>query len=198
MSGLPNLKVFPSIFKPVTPKPISSEPISPTPKPETPWITLNGKNVITKDGLELVKEFEGLYLSAYLDPVNVPTIAYGRTYYPNGKKVQLGDTCTKEEALEWLIYDLEHEGAKFVRAWVKRELTPNEWSALVSFIFNRGAGRFQEKLLGIVNQGDKEAAAECMKTYNWAGKPPKVLRGLTRRRYAEAAMFLGKNWRQFT
>ena len=44
-------------------------------------------------GLDIVKEAEGLRLSAYLCPAGIPTIGYGHT-----KGVKLGDTCTKEQA----------------------------------------------------------------------------------------------------
>lgn len=175
----------------------AEEPEIPTMELISPWIDYNGQKVITRDGLELVKHFEGLYLKSYLDPVGVPTIAYGRTVYPDGRKVQLNETCTEEQANDWLIIDLDKEGAKFVRAWIKRELKPYEWSALVSFTYNRGAGRFRENLVRLVNENKMSEAALCLKSYNWAGSSKKILPGLTRRRNAEAAMLLGDDWQQF-
>ena len=51
---------------------------------------------INDAGLELIKSFEALRLEAYLPtPDDVPTIGYGHT-----KGVQMGDTCTEEEAEE--------------------------------------------------------------------------------------------------
>ena len=41
---------------------------------------------ISKDGLELLKYFEGLSLVPYLCPAGIPTIGYGNTYYENNQK----------------------------------------------------------------------------------------------------------------
>lgn len=183
-------------------------PGSPIPIPR--FVFANGKNrpLITLAGLELVKHFEGCYLEAYLDSVKVPTIAFGRIVHPNGRKVRLGDRCTIQEAYAWLFEDLEREGAKYVAAFTLQPwlLADNQWSALVSFTYNRGAGRFNEKLDDLVDEGlrdgffnqkELEKVAETMRTYDYAGRPPRVLLGLKRRRYAEKAMFLGQDWEKF-
>ena len=52
---------------------------------------------ISEEGLCLIKKFEGCEMRAYTCAAGVPTIAYGRT-----KNVKMGDTCTKEQAEEWL------------------------------------------------------------------------------------------------
>jgi len=46
---------------------------------------------ISKEGLSLIKKFEGCKLEAYRCAADVPTIAWGRT-----KDVNMGDTCTQE------------------------------------------------------------------------------------------------------
>lgn len=157
--------------------------------------------IISKEGLDLVKHFEGCFLSAYLDPVGIPTIAYGRIDYPDGRRVQMGDTCTQEEADRWLLEDLEDEGAKYVRAWIKRPLKQYEWDALVSFTYNRGAGRFRERLVKLINDGKMLQAADCLLEYDWAinskTKKKTVLAGLTRRRKAERELFLGRVWEKY-
>ena len=48
-------------------------------------------------GLNLIKKYEGLRLSSYLCPAGVPTIGYGSTHYPNGKKVMLGEKLASEK-----------------------------------------------------------------------------------------------------
>ena len=152
--------------------------------------------MITDDGLELVKHFEGLYLNAYLDPVKIPTIGFGRIVYPDGTRVKMGDTCTKEQAEAWLVSDLNTEAAHYLRAWVKVEMKPHEWSALCSFVFNRGPKRFKE-ILPLVNEKKSQEVANSLLTYDWAmdNGEKKVLKGLARRRRAEAKMFLNENWR---
>lgn len=46
---------------------------------------------ISKNGIELIKRFEGLRLKAYQDSVGVWTIGYGWTQPVDGKKV--GPVC---------------------------------------------------------------------------------------------------------
>ena len=71
-------------------------------------------------------------MRAYLDAVNVPTIAYGRT-----KNVKLGDTCTKQQAEEWLLEEIK-EYENYVEDAVKVPLNQNQFDALVSWTYNLG------------------------------------------------------------
>ena len=83
-------------------------------------------------GLDIVKEAEGLRLSAYLCPAGIPTIGYGHT-----KGVKLGDTCTREQAEEWLENDF-FMAKQDVKAVVRVLLRENQLDALASFVFNLG------------------------------------------------------------
>lgn len=151
---------------------------------------------ITPPGLELIKHFEGCDLEAYIDPVGVPTIGYGRIVYPDGTKVRLGDDCTQDQADAWLLEDVENKAAKYVRNLkiVRNNLILwNQFDALVSFTFNRGAGRLRQ--LMEIPAEDLGDIANNLLSFNWAGKDKKVLEGLERRRYAEKFMFEGRNWK---
>ena len=53
-------------------------------------------------GIDLIKQFEGLELTAYHCSAGVPTIGYGHT-----RGVSLGDTCTEAQAEAMLVKDLE-------------------------------------------------------------------------------------------
>ena len=131
---------------------------------------------------EIEKEFEGCRFTAYKDSVGVWTIGYGHT-----KDVQPGDTCTQDEADEFLIDDL-HDALASVQNNVTVPLTDDELSALVDFVFNVGGTNFAHStLLRLLNAGDYEGAAQQFGRWNHAGAM--VLAGLTRRRAAEAAMF---------
>jgi len=48
-------------------------------------------------GIKLIQGYEGCELNAYKDAASPPviTIGWGTTRYPNGNKIQMGDTCTK-------------------------------------------------------------------------------------------------------
>lgn len=169
----------------------SGEPSAPTQPPKRDG-RYNEKLqlIINKAGFELVKHFEGCSLKAYLDSVKVPTIGWGRIVYPDGRKVKMGDTCTQQQADFWLFEDLEKEGARYVRSYVKTPLNENQFSALTSFTYNRGAGRLRE-LVKIHSD-----LAKGMLAYNWAGADHKYLEGLDRRRHAEVELFLGRDWRK--
>jgi len=54
--------------------------------------------------IELIIKYEGFEEKAYACPANVPTIGYGTTRYPDGRKVQYGETITKTERI--MIYCL--------------------------------------------------------------------------------------------
>ena len=68
-------------------------------------------------------------------------------------------------------------------------MNDNQFAALVSFVFNCGIGNFKRStLLRRVNAGDFAGAAREFPRWNKAGG--QVLKGLTLRREAEAALFM--------
>lgn len=139
---------------------------------------------ISLKGLNLIKEFEGLEIKAYKDSVGVVTIGYGST----GRHVSLGMTITKEQAEQLLKKDLERF-EKGVYELVKVPLNQNQFDAIVSFSFNLGLGNLKSStLLRKLNSLDYVGAANEFPRWNKAGGV--VLKGLTRRREAEKALFL--------
>lgn len=139
---------------------------------------------INPAGLELLKRFEGFREKAYLDVVGIPTIGYGFT-----KGVKLGDTITKQEAEKRLALELA-DYERCVNDNVNTVLNPNEFSALVCFVYNIGCGAFiRSTLLKLLNQGKKEQAAKQLLRWNKGGG--KTIPGLTNRRNAELKLFNG-------
>jgi len=142
--------------------------------------------MISDKGYELIREFEGLRLSAYPDPgtgAEPWTIGYGHT-----KGVRKGDTCTVEQAEAWLVEDAEEAWTGILKV-VKTPLSVNQLDALTSFVFNLEIGNFKSStLLRKINVGDFAGAAEEFLRWNKAAG--KVLPGLTRRRQKERALFL--------
>ena len=134
-------------------------------------------------GIALITEFEGFRSKAYLCPAGVPTIGYGFTL-----GVQLGDTITKEQAKRRLARELESYEAAVSRACTN-EPNQNEFDALVCFAFNVGIGGMRKSsVIKAHNRGDHQAAARAFSLWNKAGGV--VYAGLTRRRAAEAALYL--------
>ena len=137
---------------------------------------------INEKGLELVKEFEGCRLTAYLDPVGIWTVGFGNTSH--AKK---GQKITQTQAEAWLKEDLK-AAENAVEKWQAHySFNENEASALISFTFNCGAG----SLNNLVKNGSRTKAeiARYITLYN-KGINGKVLAGLTRRRKAEKELFL--------
>ena len=138
---------------------------------------------INEQGLELIKHFESLELKAYQDSVGVWTIGWGHT-----KGVQQGMEITEAEAETFLRTDL-NEFEQAVSDLVSVELDDNQFSALVSFVFNLGPTNFRNStLLRKLNQGDYEGAADQFKLWSKAGGVR--MKGLVRRRLSERNLFV--------
>lgn len=146
---------------------------------------------IPQAAVDLVKEFEGCRLSAYLDPVGIPTIGYGLTTGAlPGVVVQMGMTITQREADEYLERTLARFADQIWPAF-SRYPQPHQFGAMVSLAYNIGTGAFKKSTaLKRFNAGDTAGTTEAMLWWNKAGG--KVLRGLVRRREAEVALFLGE------
>jgi len=143
---------------------------------------------ISKVGLDHIKSYESLRLTAYLPTKHdVLTIGWGHT-----RGVTPGMTITKEKAEEFLLEDL---------AWVETcvnkavtvAMTQSQYDGLCGFVFNLGEGNFRSStMLKHINKGNWKAAATSMMQWN-KQKTPKgfiVLDGLTKRRAKEAKMLL--------
>lgn len=143
---------------------------------------------LNQRGKDLIKKFEGCKLTAYKCSAGVFTIGYGNTFYEDGTKVKQGDVITQQRA-EQLFDMIVNDFARKVDAFVKSNLSENNFSALVSFTFNVGIGNFQRStLLRKVNANPKDATipAEFRK---WVRANGEVLKGLVRRREAEAKLY---------
>ncbi|EMN1931792.1 lysozyme [Burkholderia ambifaria] len=136
-------------------------------------------------GIALIKQFEGLRLARYLDAVGKPTIGYGHLILPNERFTH---PLTPAEAEALLRRDLR--GAELnLRKLLHVPVTQQQFDALMSFVFNLGAGRLRSStLLRYLNAGARTRAADQFLVWNKAGGKP--LAGLTKRRQAERALFL--------
>ena len=141
----------------------------------------------SRRGIDLIKQFEGLELDSYQDVAGVWTIGYGHTETagPNQR-------ITEAEADQLLRQDLETR-ERSVADLTAAALNQNEFDALVSFVYNVGAGAYQGSTVRKrLNAGDRLGAADALLWWNKAtinGVLTEVP-GLTRRRAAERALFL--------
>lgn len=140
--------------------------------------------------LALIRRFEGLYLSPYLCPAGVPTVAFGATFYEDGARVTLHDAPVTRERAEALL--LWHVKTVYLPAVLKLcpaivHETPGRIAALIDWTFNLGAGQLKASTLRKrVNAGDWEDVPAQIRKWDKAGG--RVLRGLTIRREAEAQL----------
>jgi lysozyme len=138
---------------------------------------------LNDEGLDLIKQWEGLKLEAYLCPAGVWTVGYGHT-----DTTRPNMSISKSEAERLLRYDLDRF-IKAVNNLVKVDLTDNQFAALVSFCFNVGEGAFKRStLLRKLNTGDYDAVPSELARWNKAGG--KVVQGLTNRRAAETGLWV--------
>lgn len=134
-------------------------------------------------GLSLIVQFEGFRGEAYRDVVGVVTIGFGFT-----KGVKMGDKMTLTEARDKLKHEIVGYEQGVLSACTRKP-NQNQFDAFVCFAFNVGVAGFRKSsVLKAHNRGDFQAAARAFGLWNKAGG--KVWPGLTRRRAAEAALYL--------
>lgn len=139
-------------------------------------------------GIAVMHYFEDCKLAAYPDPATGGdpwTIGWGHT----GPEVRKGLKWTQAQADAALTADL----AKFERGvleLVQVGINQGQFDALVSFAYNCGLANLKAStLLRMVNACQFDDAAKQFGRWNRAAG--KVMKGLTRRRAAEACLFLG-------
>lgn len=141
---------------------------------------------ITKEGLELIKRFEGFEPEVYLDAAGYPTIGYGHLIRKDEGDMYAGGIS--EAAAEALLAKDVGFAERAVLRLIKVPLTDGQFDALVSFTFNLGGGALQRSTLRRkVNREEHEVVPRELRKWVWAGG--RKLRGLIRRRNAEAMLY---------
>lgn len=142
-----------------------------------------------RNGLLLIKFFEGFREKAYLCPAGIPTYGYGET-----SGVRLGMSITEPEALALLEKRYDEFEAQ-VLSLVRTHPTENQLGALTSFAYNLGIGNLKKSsLLRNFNLGKMDEAADGFLKWTYAKDPHTgelvVLPGLLKRRSAEKDLFV--------
>lgn len=137
------------------------------------------------EAADFIEKFEGRRLEAYLCAAGVWTIGVGHT-----GTVKAGDTCTDDEASEWLIDDIERQVA-YLRPYVNVTVTRGQFVALASLAFNVGGPYVVHKCPKLMRALNAEDWDECAFQFLDITKAAGVeLPGLVMRRKEEAALFL--------
>lgn len=141
-----------------------------------------------KSGIDIIKEFEGLYLKAYLDPVKIPTIGWGTIKYPDGSAVKIGHEISKAQAEEYLMHEVNQIVDRLEKL-IKFSINDNAFAALVSFVYNVGITAFSESTLFRRLKSGESISAVASEFDRWNKAGGNVLAGLVRRRKSERALF---------
>ena len=144
-------------------------------------------DTINSAGLALIKEWEGLRLTAYQCAAGVWTIGYGHTGTVDGKKIKKGMTITRAKADKLLQADVaefwDYVNNPYYVPLIGR-MGENQKAALTSFAFNCGANNLKT----LCKNRSLEEIADAILLYNKAGG--KVNAGLVARRKDERMLFL--------
>lgn len=137
----------------------------------------------------------GNFLS-YIDPVGIPTIAWGITFDENGNKVKIGEKWSyaraykhKQNILKKFLSDL-YKSSPILKGQSVRRV-----AAVLSWVYNLGIGNYNSSTFKKrIDSGDwNSAASECKKWNKGRVKGKLVeLKGLTRRRQVESDYILDR------
>ena len=138
----------------------------------------------------IAKHFEGYRARPYLCPARVPTIGFGSTRYPDGRKVNLSDPpISIDVALELLFNELTINEIKAIKYCPVLLSNDNRRAAITDFVYNLGAGRLQTSTLRRrINQQNWPAAKKELLKWVYGGG--RKLPGLVLRREAEAKFLM--------
>ena len=140
------------------------------------------------EGMDIIRHYEGFYETSYLCPSGIPTIGFGSCFYSDGTRVAMGDKpISREEASELLVYGLR-SAENAVARMVRTSLTINQFSSLVSLVYNIGSGRFMSSTIrSKLNRQDYTGARN--EFWKWRRSNGRIMRGLVLRRADEAKLF---------
>lgn len=157
--------------------------------------TQTGKDImqtITTAGVNMIAQFEGFSEKAYNDPPGSDTWSIGFGHQIQPGEPYMTQTITVEQGRTLLAQDTKN-AQNTVRGAITAPLTPSQFDALTSFVYNVGAGAFKSGTVPAkINSGDLAGAAATMRQYNKVRNPQGVLVAndtLTSRRNAEASAF---------
>ena len=137
---------------------------------------------VSREGLLLIKSFEGFRPRTVRRRDGVPVIGYGHV-----KSARPGATITEAEAELLLQYDLLPI-VEAINSRVSIPLNQHQFDALASFIFSVGVQRFEDSdVLERLNAGSTAQAAEALSGWPDRVQPP--VDAPYRRRSAERALF---------
>jgi lysozyme len=146
---------------------------------------------ISENGINFICGFEGFSSTPYPDPISHAepyTIGYGTTIYPNGTKVTMQDSSVTVEQAKEFIQDYVSKKIEPFLNCIFNVDTQNKFDALCSFCYNLGFTNLENStLLKRIKSGEGDIEEAFLM---WNRSCGYVVEGLTKRRQAEATLFL--------
>lgn len=143
--------------------------------------------MITENGINLIKFFEGLKLKSYKCPAGVYTVGYGHTLTAN-----INQIITEEQANELLNMDLKVSEQKVKYYLQHNKMIPqSHLDCFISLAFNLTTKSLRKLIEYYII--DVEMFKKKLLLYDKDIKGKQHL-GLTRRRNAELMLFNGMSW----
>jgi lysozyme len=150
------------------------------------------------EAVKLIQSFESClakvsgkpgYFKPYRCPANVPTIGWGNTRYPNGKRVTMADEPIDQETCNTIFASELREDEASLRKYLTYAMHELMKGSVGSFAYNCGVGAYAHSgLKRAIDARNYTAVPAAFAVWRMGGG--RVLAGLVRRRTAEAAMFM--------
>jgi len=133
---------------------------------------------------DIIRNYEGLKLKAYLCPAHIPTIGYGST----GPDIKIGVVWTLDQAKARLERDVTKFAAGVASLIGSAPTTQGQFDAMVSLAYNIGLAAFAKSSV-LANHLHKRFANAAGAFALWNKGGGVVLPGLVNRRKAEATLY---------
>ena len=148
--------------------------------------------IYLEPSVRIIKEWERCHLVAYADPVGIWTIGWGNTQI-DGRPVKQGDKISQTKADTMLRDNVEHFATRlYTLIPAAKNYGGNQQAALLSWMYNIGPGAVEDSTLRRrLNAGESAQVVIPQELPKWDKADGKALAGLTRRRAAEVALFVG-------
>lgn len=137
-----------------------------------------------------IEKYEGRKTHSYLCPAGKWTIGVGHT----GPDVHEGMIWEDDRIEEFFHRDVAI-ALNNIDNLVHVTLSPNQWTALISFVFNLGSPAFKTStLLELINENKLDLAAQQFPKWDHGHVNGHLveIKGLLTRRLAEQALFVSK------
>lgn len=101
---------------------------------------------------------------------DVPTLGYGSTTHADGTPVRMGDTTTREEAMQRTLLYVQKQDLQ-MHGCIKVPLHQEEYDVMADFAYQYGIGALcKSSMVRLANAGDYAGSCRAYREYRFVGK----------------------------